>query len=399
MGPVRANKSTREARNHVEAGPTQRSPPQAPYEEKKEDGYVLVAAGKLGRVYKSAYDEERFEKPVPDPELVQPVSKRPPPLGLQDLEIIKALGDGAEGRVYLVRTTRSSHPLDRPGTLYAVKTQKKKYKRQALPPEAHMLEKDNERTALALMDWNPFIAGVIDILHDVKNIYTILELIPSGTLLSLIKSHAPMPPTIAAFYFANMFSAIEYVHALGLVHRDIKPDNFLLGEDGYLSLTDFGLTVPVDDFQVDWVDIGTPLYRPPEMDVRASPAQEKEGDEEEVDLDDRRSVDWYSSAVVLYEMVTRTVPFYGRTKLQTNALKVEKKYSFPKDIRIGSHFKDLIKSLLDPEPSNRPRPAEIQENKWLSRIDWDKLHEKQYLVRPPFSSPLSFFPMEYCHPY
>ena len=258
----------------------------------------------------------------PDPSVPRPVDPRPPALRLRDLECIRVLGNfplvpaycpssrtitgsGQDGQVLLVRTTRDIHPLDLPGSLFALKVFKRKIIRAldgvrlhpplplplTLTPTQHKPEKKNvERSLLSQLPWNSFVTGIVDAFHDWRNLYLALEFIPCGSLRSLIQKHAPLRPATSAFYFANIVTALAFLQRHEIVHRDVKPENILIGADGYLSLVDFGTAAKEDD-KDGWLMVGTPTYMAPELFQPQGSAY--------------LAVDWWSAGCVLYEMTTR----------------------------------------------------------------------------------------------
>lgn len=135
--------------------------------------------------------------------------------------------------------------------------------------------------------------GIIQTFHDSRNLYLMLELIPCGTLHSLIQKRAPFGPAATAFYFANIVCGLNFLENHDIIHRDIKPDNILVGPDGYLCLADFGSAARGSE-ENDWLMVGTPTYMAPES---FSP----QGQSQRV----YTGVDWWSSGCVLYEMITR----------------------------------------------------------------------------------------------
>lgn len=77
--------------------------------------------------------------------------------------------------------------------------------------------------------------------QDKENLYFIMEYIPGGDLMALLIKKGIFEEPLATFYIAELVLAIESVHKMGFIHRDIKPDNILIDKDGHIKLTDFGL--------------------------------------------------------------------------------------------------------------------------------------------------------------
>lgn len=153
--------------------------------------------------------------------------------------------------------------------------------------------KDVERSILCTLPWDPFVNGMVQTFYDSRNLYLMLEFIPSGTLRSLIQKRAPFDPAAVAFYFANIVCALDFLEMCGVVHRDIKPDNILVGADGYLCLADFGSAARPTD-RSGWQMNGTAAYMAPET---VAPTGQSECI--------WSGVDWWSSGCILYEMITK----------------------------------------------------------------------------------------------
>jgi serine/threonine protein kinase len=134
------------------------------------------------------------------------------------------------------------------------------------------------------------VIGVVDKFYDTKSLYLLLELIPNGHLLGLVREHGPFDNATAAFYFANIVCALGFLHSKGVVHRDLKPDNILVAPDGYLCLADFG-SAARDWDKAEFTLVGTPAYMAPELI--------KPGDFH------APSIDWWASGCILYEMVCK----------------------------------------------------------------------------------------------
>lgn len=142
---------------------------------------------------------------------------------------IKHIGVGAFGEVTLVRKIDTSH-------LYAMKTLRKAdvLKRNQV---AHVKA---ERDILAEAD-NEWVVKLYYSFQDKDNLYFVMDYIPGGDLMSLLIKLGIFEENLARFYIAELTCAVESVHKMGFIHRDIKPDNILIDRDGHIKLTDFGL--------------------------------------------------------------------------------------------------------------------------------------------------------------
>ena len=142
---------------------------------------------------------------------------------------IKTLGIGAFGEVALVRKKDSSH-------LYAMKTLRKRDVLQR-NQVAHVKA---ERDILAEAD-NEWVVKLYYSFQDRDNLYFVMGYIPGGDMMSLLIKLGIFEQNLAQFYIAELVLAIESVHKMGFIHRDIKPDNILIDSNGHIKLTDFGL--------------------------------------------------------------------------------------------------------------------------------------------------------------
>ena len=144
-------------------------------------------------------------------------------------EKIKTLGIGAFGEVALVRKGDSRN-------LYAMKTLRKRDVLQR-NQVAHVKA---ERDILAEAD-NEWVVKLYFSFQDKDNLYFVMDYIPGGDMMSLLIKFGIFEVNLAKFYIAELVLAIESVHKMGFIHRDIKPDNILIDKDGHIKLTDFGL--------------------------------------------------------------------------------------------------------------------------------------------------------------
>ena len=142
---------------------------------------------------------------------------------------IKTLGVGAFGEVALCRKKDT-------GMLYAMKTLRKSdvLKRNQV---AHVKA---ERDILAEAD-NEWVVKLYYSFQDHNNLYFVMDYVPGGDLMGLLIRMEILDEPLARFYIAELVQAIESVHRMGFIHRDIKPDNILIDRNGHIKLTDFGL--------------------------------------------------------------------------------------------------------------------------------------------------------------
>ena len=143
---------------------------------------------------------------------------------------VKTLGVGAFGEVALVRRKDTGNHL------YAMKTLRKSevLRRNQV---AHVKA---ERDILAEAD-NEWVVKLYFSFQDSENLYFIMDYVPGGDLMALLIKRGIFDEPLARFYTAELVSALESVHKMGFIHRDIKPDNILIDRDGHIKLTDFGL--------------------------------------------------------------------------------------------------------------------------------------------------------------
>lgn len=144
--------------------------------------------------------------------------------------ILKQLSEGAYGKVVLAKKKATRD-------LFAIKILNK----------SSMVEKNvaqfvmNERDILNTVDSEYIVRGMWTF-QDETDLYMVMEYMKGGDFDSLLAKMRPFNHESAKFYLAHIVLALEYLHSRGIVHRDLKPDNMLVGADGHIKLTDFGLS-------------------------------------------------------------------------------------------------------------------------------------------------------------
>ena len=146
-----------------------------------------------------------------------------------DFEMIEVIGRGAFGEVILVRHRKNNN-------FYAMKKLRK----------SDMLRKEqvnhawSERHVLVAAN-HPFVCQLCYAFQNKEYLYLVMEFLPGGDLMNLLIMRDTLSEDDAKFYMAEMVTAIDTIHKLGFIHRDVKPDNLLIDKDGHLKLSDFGL--------------------------------------------------------------------------------------------------------------------------------------------------------------
>ncbi|KAL7785108.1 kinase-like protein [Trichoderma afarasin] len=151
-------------------------------------------------------------------------------------EPLKVLGKGSFGVVRLVRE-KSASPYNFSNQIYAMKVIRKSDMLRS-SQEGHLRA---ERDFLVSYEGSTWVVPLIASFEDMSNLYLVMEYMPGGDFLGLLIRENILHEAVACFYIAEMILAVEETHRLGFIHRDIKPDNFLIASSGHLKISDFGL--------------------------------------------------------------------------------------------------------------------------------------------------------------
>ncbi|XP_026700718.1 ribosomal protein S6 kinase alpha-3 isoform X1 [Athene cunicularia] len=276
-------------------------------------------------------------------------------------ELLKVLGQGSFGKVFLVKKISGSDARQ----LYAMKVLKK----------ATLKVRDRVRTKMErdiLVEVNhPFIVKLHYAFQTEGKLYLILDFLRGGDLFTRLSKEVMFTEDDVKFYLAELALALDHLHSLGIIYRDLKPENILLDEEGHIKLTDFGLSKEsIDHEKKAYSFCGTVEYMAPEVVNRRGHTQ---------------SADWWSFGVLMFEMLTGTLPFQGKDRKETMTMILKAKLGMPQFL--SPEAQSLLRMLFKRNPANRLGAGpdgveEIKRHVFFSKIDWNKLYRRE--IHPPF---------------
>ncbi|XP_076829136.1 rho-associated protein kinase 1 isoform X2 [Brachyhypopomus gauderio] len=244
----------------------------------------------------------------------------------EDYEVVKVIGRGAFGEVQLVR-----HKATR--KVFAMKLLSK-FEMIKRSDSAFFWE---ERDIMAFAD-SAWVVQLFYAFQDDRYLYMVMEYMPGGDLVNLMSNY-DVPEKWARFYTAEVVLALDGIHSMGFIHRDVKPDNMLLDKTGHLKLADFGTCMKMNKDGMVRCDtaVGTPDYISPEV-LKSQGGDGYYG----------RECDWWSVGVFLYEMLVGDTPFYADSLVGTYSKIMNHKnaLTFPDDSDISKDAKNLICAFL-----------------------------------------------------
>ena len=304
------------------------------------------------------------------------------------------IGRGAFGEVRVCRQKST-------GDIVAIK----KMRKEDMISKNQLMHVRTEKEILTAD--NPWIVKLKYSFQDDYFLYLVMDFLPGGDLMNLLMKKDILTEDEARFYTAEMILAVDSVHKLNCIHRDLKPDNILIDKKGHIQLSDFGLSkiaeknfFPMTETNIEQVKsnnkddpitlikknsnknissinslknkkrtrlmaystVGTPDYIAPEVFGQNGYGQE---------------VDWWSIGVMFFEMVVGYPPFFSENPSDTckKILKWKQYFSIPNDANLSPEAKSLIKSMVT-TPENRlgyNGVEEIKKHPFFKGINWDNI--------------------------
>jgi len=274
-------------------------------------------------------------------------ASRPIKVCLDDFVLLKTVGKGSFGKVVQVRKKDD-------GKIYAMKILKKEMviKRKQFE---HTL---SERRILETID-HPYIVSLRFAFQTEHKLYMVFDFFNGGELYHYLSEGGRFSEDRARFYAAEIVLGLEYLHARGIVYRDLKPENLILDSEGHIRITDFGLSK--EDVEGDSITsiCGTPEYLAPEI-LRKLPYG--------------ASVDWWSLGTVLFEMIAGLPPFFDKNRQLMYKKILESELRPPPFMSPAAV--DLCSKLLVRDPLMRlghDGTAEMKAHPFFRGIDWAAL--------------------------
>ncbi|XP_027356126.1 probable serine/threonine protein kinase IRE [Abrus precatorius] len=311
-------------------------------------------------------------------------------ISIEDFEIIKPISRGAFGRVFLARKRAT-------GDLFAMKVLRK----------ADMIRKNAVQSILAERDIlisvrNPFVVRFFYSFTCWENLYLVMEYLNGGDLYSLLRNLGCLDEDMARVYIAEVVLALEYLHSLNVIHRDLKPDNLLIGQDGHIKLTDFGLSKVGLINSTD--DLSAPSFSTncflgdDEPKPRHSSKREDRQKQSVVGTPDYlapeillgmghgATADWWSVGVILYELLVGIPPFNAEHPQQIFDNIINRDIQWPKiPEEISFEAYDLMNKLLNDNPFQRlgaTGATEVKRHPFFKDINWDTLARQKAMFIP-----------------
>ncbi|KAI9203054.1 kinase-like domain-containing protein [Polychytrium aggregatum] len=267
----------------------------------------------------------------------KPVEIKPRYIG--NYNILKTLGEGSFAKVKLAVHRLTNQQV-------AIKIMDK----EKLPDEYSLRNIHREAQIMRMLN-HVNIIQLYEVMETRKELFLVLEYAQGGEVLDYIVAHGRLKEPEARKFVTQIISALEHCHSLNIVHRDLKAENLLLGDEMTIKISDFGLSNVFDKAKTLGTCCGSPVYSAPEL------------------IEGRRyigpEVDIWSLGVNVYAMVVGDLPFADSNISALYESILKGKYEIPDFV--SAECRDFISKLLVVNPKKRYTCAQIKEHPWLTQ--------------------------------
>ncbi|XP_069817009.1 calcium/calmodulin-dependent protein kinase kinase 2 isoform X2 [Dendropsophus ebraccatus] len=210
---------------------------------------------------------------------------------------------------------------------------------------------------------HPNVVKLIEVLDDPSedHLYMVFELVKRGPVMD-VPTTKPLTEDQARFYFQDLIKGIEYLHYQKIIHRDVKPSNLLVGEDGHIKIADFGVSNQFEGTDAFLTNtVGTPAFMAPET---LSETRK---------IFSGKALDVWAMGVTLYCFVFGQCPFMDERILTLHGKIKNQPLEFPDHgvcihrPEISEDLKDLILKMLDKNPESRISVPDIKLHLWVTK--------------------------------
>ncbi len=233
---------------------------------------------------------------------------------------------------------------------------------------------------------HPFIINMYYAFQDNNNLYLVMDYLSGGDLRYQICKTRKFTEQQTKFFLCNIILGLEYIHNKRVIHRDIKPENLILDKNGYIRITDFGISKIFSNSNYKETS-GTPGYMSPEV-IQCQ--------------NHTKAVDYFALGIIGYELMYGKRPYLGKSRIEIKEKMmikeiVIKNNDFP--FNWSKESKDFISKLLIRKPEKRlgfGNVFDVKNHSWVKFFPWDKLFNKE-LIAPFIPSNGDNFDSKYCN--
>ena len=313
-------------------------------------------------------EKEKIKKEIYNQEMIKSRKSREKQ-SIRDYESIAIIGRGAFGEVHVCREKKT-------GKIYAIKKIKKNI----------LIIKNQIRHV-----FSPWIVELKASFQEDEYLYLVMEYLPGGDLMNLLIQKDILTEKEAKFYISELILAIESIHNLDCIHRDIKPDNILIDKNGHIKLSDFGLAKISDKLyekedekyknflpnknneknhkmthNKNFSCVGTAYYVAPEV-------LKKSGYD--------KDIDWWSVGIIFFEMLVGYAPFCSKetTEVCYKVLNWKDFLNIPKKVKLSEEAKDLIYKLINNSDDRLGKNGseEIKRHPFFKDVNWNNIRKSK----------------------